>query len=38
MEPLLEGLLRSLGGSEANFLEVRLGRIPYGNFHTKATS
>ena len=38
MEPLLEGLLRSLGGSEANFLEVCLGRIPCGNFHTKATS
>ena len=38
MEPLLERLLRSLGGSEANFLEVCLGRIPYGNFHTKATS
>ena len=39
MEPLLEGLLRSLGGcSEANFLEVSFGRIPSGNFHTKATS
>ena len=38
MEPLLEGLLRSLGGSEANLLDVCLGRIPYGNFHTKATS
>ena len=38
MEPLLEGLLRSLGGYEANFLEVCFGRILYGNFHTKATS
>ena len=38
MEPLLEGLLRSLGGSEANFLEVCFGRLPSGNFHTKATS
>ena len=38
MEPLLEGLLRSLGGSEANFLEVCFGRIPCGNFYTKATS
>ena len=38
MEPLLEGLLRSLGGSEANFLEVCFGTIPCGNFHTKATS
>ena len=38
MEPLLEGLLRSLGGSEANFLELCFGRFPYGNFHTKATS
>ena len=38
MEPLLEGLLRSLGGSEANFLEVCFGRIPCGNFHTEATS
>ena len=38
MEPLLEGLLRSLGGSEANFLEVCLGRIPLGDLHTKATS
>ena len=38
MEPLLEGLLRSLGGSEANFLELCSGRRPYGNFHTKATS
>ena len=38
MEPLLEGLLRSLGGSEANFLEVSFGRIPSGNVHTKATS
>ena len=37
MEPLLEGLLRSLGGSEANFLEVCFGRIPSGNLHTKAT-
>ena len=26
------------GGSEANFLEVCFGRIPSGNFHTKATS
>ena len=38
MGPLLEGLLRSLGGSEANFLELCFGRFPYGNFHTKATS
>ena len=38
MEPLLEGLLRSLGGSEADFLELCFGRFPYGNFHTKATS
>ena len=38
MEPLLEGLLRSLGGSEANFLELCFGRFPCGNFHTKATS
>ena len=38
MGPLLEGLLRSLGGSEANFLELCFGRLPYGNFHTKATS
>ena len=38
MEPLLEGLFRSLGGSEANFLELCFGRFPYGNFHTKATS
>ena len=38
MELLLEGLLRSLEGSEANFLEVAFGRIPYGNFHTNATS
>ena len=38
MEPLLEGLLRSLGGSEANFLEVCFGRLPSGNFHTKVTS
>ena len=38
MEPLLEGLLRSLGGSEANFLELCFGRIPCGNFQTKATS
>ena len=39
MEPLLEGLLRSLGGSEANFLEVYFGRNPWGYFfHTKATS
>ena len=38
VEPLLERLLRSLGGSVANFLELCLGRIPYGNFHTKATS
>ena len=38
MEPLLKGLLRSLGGSEANFLELCFGRFPYGNFHTKATS
>ena len=38
MGPLLEGLLRSLGGSEANFLELCSGRLPYGNFHTKATS
>ena len=38
MEPLLKRLLRSLGGSEANFLEVCFGRIPSGNFHTKATS
>ena len=38
MEPLLEGLLRSLGGSEANFLEVCLARIPYGNFHAKANT
>ena len=26
------------GGSEANFLEVCFGTIPYGDFHTKATS
>ena len=38
MEPLLEGLLRSLGGSEANFLEVYFGRNSCGIFHTKATS
>ena len=38
MEPLLEGLLRSSGGSEANFLEVCFGRLPSGNFHTKTTS
>ena len=38
MGPLLKGLLRSLGGSEANFLELCFGRSPYGNFHTKATS
>ena len=38
MERLLKGLLRSLGGSEANLLEVCFGRIPSGNFHTKATS
>ena len=38
MEPLLEGLLKSVGGSEANFLELCFGRFPYGNFHTKATS
>ena len=38
MEPLLEGLLRSFGGSEENFLEVCLGRIPHGNVHTKAAS
>ena len=38
MEPLLEGFLRSLGGSEANFLELCFGRFPCGNFHTKATS
>ena len=38
MEPLLEGLLRILGGSEANFLEVCFGRIPSGNLHAKATS
>ena len=38
MEPLLKGLLRSLGGSEVNFLEVCFGRIPSGNIHTKATS
>ena len=38
MEPLLEGLLRSLGGSEANFLELCFRRFPCGNFHTKATS
>ena len=38
MEPLLEGLLRSLGGSEANFLEVCFGRLPSGNFHTEVTS
>ena len=38
MEPLLEGLLRSLGGSEANFLEVCFGRTLYGNVHIKATS
>ena len=34
----MEGSLISLGGSEANFLEVCSGRIPSGNFHTKATS
>ena len=34
MEPLLEGLLRSLGGSEADFLEVCFGRIAYGNSPT----
>ena len=33
-----KSLLRSLGGSEANFLEVCFGRLPPGNFHTKATS
>ena len=33
-----EGPLRSLGGSEANFLELCFGWFPYGNFHTKATS
>ena len=38
MEPLRKGLLRSLGCSEANFLEVCFGRFPSGNFHTKATS
>ena len=38
MGPLLKGLLRSLGGSEANFLELCFGWFPYGNFHTKATS
>ena len=38
MEPLLEGLLRSLGGSEANFLELCFGRFPCGKFHTRATS
>ena len=38
MEPLLKGLLRSFGGSEAYFLELCFGRFPYGNFHTKATS
>ena len=37
-ERLLKGLLRSLAGSDANFLEVCFGRISYGNFHTKATS
>ena len=26
------------GGSEANFLELCFGWLPYGNFHTKATS
>ena len=30
--------LEVLEGSEADFLEVCFGRIPYGNFHTKATS
>ena len=38
LEPLLKGLLRSLGGSEANFLELCFGWFPFGNFHTKATS
>ena len=38
MEPLLEGLLRSLGGSEANFLELCFGRFRCGKFHTRATS
>ena len=38
LEPLLKGLLRSLGGSEANFLELCFGWFLYGNFHTKATS
>ena len=38
MGPLLEGLLRTLGGSEANFLELCFGRLPYGDFHTKETS
>ena len=38
MEPLLEGILRSFEGSEADFVEVCFGRILYGNFHTKATS
>ena len=32
MEPLLEGLLRSLGGSAANFLEGCFGAILYGGF------
>ena len=35
---LLEGFLRSLGDSEANFLEVCFGRIPCGYVHTKANS
>ena len=30
MEPLLEELLRSLWGSEANLLELCFGRFPYG--------
>ena len=38
MEPLLERLLTSFGGSEANFLELCFRRFPYGNFHTEATS
>ena len=38
MEPLLERLLRSLGGSEAIFLEACFGRLPYGNFFAKAAS
>ena len=38
MEPLLEGLLRSLGGSEANFLELCFRGFLYGYVYTKATS